>query len=149
MPSPACTADAPGARIGAPMHGDSLIPVVISSIKAAKTAAASSVGWCPDASASRSGRTFSVWHDPADPSSLRIASAAGRGFELRSFRDIAAPGAGAVYDVILIEGDKIKVVGFFDGPPPIDALTPLFTDNFAVYADIDVTAHKVSVYRPY
>ncbi|HEY4944112.1 MAG TPA: hypothetical protein VII56_21980 [Rhizomicrobium sp.] len=160
-PQPAaCATSAP--RTGKPLPGgDDLIPVVLSSTVAAEAAVAPHgkpappIAWCLDAAVPNGGRTISVWHDPADPASARVTAGTG-GFEVRAFQDTAAPAllkdrpGVTIYDVILVQGDKLQVVGFFDGPPPIDAMVTFFVkDRFGVYADIDLKTHQVTIYRPF
>ena len=141
--------------MGHQLHGDDLIPVVIGAIHPAETAAAASTAWCLETSTAVGTRRARIWHDPGQPDSTRVTVGDG-GYELRAFRETMpsalvkdAPAA-AIYEVVLIQDDKARLVGFFDGPPPLDDLLAFFVNGrFAIYTEIDLKARQVTVYRPY
>ena len=161
-PPTVCDATSAPQRTGKPLPGgDDLIPVVVSATIAADAVTgtpdkpAAPIAWCLEASEQRGDRHIEIWHDPADPASSRATMGSG-GYELRAFLDTLAPTllkdqpGVTIYDLFLVQGDRIQVVGFFDGPPPIDAMVAFFVrDRFGVYADIDVKTHKVTIYRPF
>jgi hypothetical protein len=151
----ACPSGSEPARVGKPLHGDSLMPVVIGAIHPAKASAAAATAWCLEASVPAGARRALIWRDPSQSDTTRVTVGAG-GYELHAFRETLPPAllkdapAAMIYEVVLVQDGKLQIVGFFDGPPPIDDMLAFFVnDRFAVYADIDLKTHAVTVYRPY
>jgi hypothetical protein len=95
-----------------------------------------------------------IWHDPGQPDTTRL-TVGGASFEVRAFRETIPPAlakdapAATIYEVVRIQGDTLRIVGFFDGPPPLGALLSLTHDRYAIDADIDLKTHKVTIFRPY
>ena len=155
--SAACTGAPSAQRTGKPLvGGDRLLPIVISAVKAAEGAMAPiERTWCLEATLRSGDRNLSLSHDAFDPSLERL-TAGTDSYEVRAFQDrsVAAalpqPPDGAVYDLILVEGNTVRLVAFFDGPPSIDAMMAFFrNDRFGIYADMDLKTHKITVYRPF
>jgi hypothetical protein len=150
-----CAAGSAPTRTGTPLHGDALMSVVIASIQPAELSAAASTPWCLETSAQAGVQQVQIWHDPGQPATTRLTVGIAS-FEVRAFRETLPPAlakdtpAATIYEVVRIQGDSLRIVGFFDGPPPLDALLSLFThDRYAIDADIDLKTHKVTIFRPY
>jgi hypothetical protein len=153
--APPCVSGNAPERVGKALHGDALMPVVIGAIHPAKASAAAATVWCLESTVPMGTRRALIWRDPSQSDTTRVTVGSG-GYELRAFRETLPPQllkdapAPAIYEVVLVQDDKLKIVGFFDAPPPIDDMLAFFAnDRFAVYADIDLKTHQVSVYRPY
>ncbi len=150
-----CDAGSEPARTGRPLHGDALMTVVIAAIHPAEASAADSISWCLETSVQAGGREARVWHDPVQADTTRVTAGTG-GYEMRAFREAMPPAlakdapADTIYEVVMMDSDKLHIVGFFDGPPPLDALLTFFAnERFVIDADIDLKTHHVTLYRPY
>jgi len=150
-----CDAGSEPVRTGRPLHGDALMPVLIAAIQPAKASAADSTAWCLETSVQAGVREAQVWHKPSQADTTRVTAGTG-GFEIRAFREMLPPTlakdapSDTIYEVVMMENDKLRIVGFFDGPPPLDALLTFFAnERFVIDAEIDLKTHHVTLYRPY
>lgn len=153
-----CVAD-PVARVGKrvapndPKIFEYLISATLSAKVNANAARPQPKAWCMDAVLKAGDRYLTLWHYPSEPGSNRVTGDTGA--EALAYRDqlltvLNKGEAATIYNVIIVEGDRIRLVGLFDGPPPIDAmLQPMLGGAYGIYADIDVKTNKIKLYNPF